>query len=139
MFLGEYKTSFTGQGRVVLPKKFRSELGSGKTVILSRGFEGCIWGFDTKAWEKEAEKQLEISSADQEARNLRRYLFSAAESVDLDDQGRFVIPKVLLEYAGLTREEKGNDGVIMIGAGDHFEVWDSLRWHKLIHKLVSKG
>lgn len=132
MFLGEYLTKFTGLGRVVLPKKFRHELLGAREVILSRGFEGCIVGFKLKDWEKEALRQLEIPITDQVGRDIRRYLFSAAESVTLDVQGRFVIPKALLEYAGL------KDAVVLIGAGDHFEVWKPINWQKVIKRLTEE-
>lgn len=55
MFLGTYKTRFTGKGRVVLPKKFREELVRDK-IILSRGFEGCIWGFSEEGWKEQIER-----------------------------------------------------------------------------------
>lgn len=129
MFLGKYHTKFTGQGRVVLPKKFRQQLPGGKELILSRGFEGCIWGFPVEEWKKEAEKQLELPITDEKARNIRRYLFSAAESVRLDDQGRFVISSTLLDYANLKEE------VAVIGAGDHFEIWNPISWDKLIKEV----
>ncbi len=123
MFLGEYNANFSGQGRIILPKKFRQEL-KGKQIILSRGFEQCIFGFAAPDWEKEAARELETPITNREARDLRRYLFSAAEEVELDDQGRIVIPKPLLEYAVL----KG--GVIIIGAGDHLEIWNLEKWKK---------
>lgn len=132
MFLGEYHTNFTGLGRLVLPKKFRQKLPGG-SLVLSRGFEGCIWGFTPEDWEREAGKQLEISATEKEARNLRRYLFSAAEEVELDKQGRFVIPRSLLQYGGLKSE------VNLIGAGDHFEIWDPQNWKKIESDLTKGG
>ena len=123
MFLGEYKAKFTGKGRVILPHKFRQEL-KGKEVILSRGFENCIWGFDLKDFEKEARKQLEISATEERARYIRRYLFSGSESVELDAQGRIIIPSALLDFASV------KDEVTVIGAGDHFEIWDVKLWKK---------
>ncbi len=128
MFLGEYKVKFSGHGRVILPKKLR-EVVFGDEIILSKGFEGCIWGFDKKLWEEQAQKQLEISAVEEKARNLRRYLFSSSIQVEVDDQGRFVIPGSLLGYASLTQE------VIIIGAGDHFEVWDKNKWDKEAKRL----
>src|SRR3990167_387357 len=98
MFLGEYHTKFSGKGRVILPKKIRQGV-KGSEVILSRGFEGCIWGFDIDVWQREAEKQLEISATEERARYLRRYLFSSSEPVEFDSQGRIVIPSALLTYA----------------------------------------
>lgn len=131
MFLGEYQLPFTGQGRIILPRKFREEI-IGKEIILSRGLDGCIFGFDKGYWEKEAARQLEIPITDEEARNLRRYFFSAAERIVLDGQGRFVIPKLLLDFAGL------DERVVLIGAGDHFEIWDPQKWGQLINKLINK-
>lgn len=133
MFLGEYHTKFSGQGRVVLPKKLRSELGEEKVVVLSRGLEGCIWGFSEEEFQKEAGRQLEVSLTERRGRDARRYLFSAAEGVELDDQGRFVIPKALLEYAGLKEE------VVVIGAGDHFEIWIPQSWRKMLQELENQN
>ena len=118
---------------MVLPKKFRQDLSDREAIILSRGLEGCIWGFSLEDFEKEAEKQLAVTLTEQRGRDLRRYLFSAAENVRLDEQGRFVIPKMLLEYAGIKNE------VVIIGAGDHLEIWDTLIWQKLIENLTKEN
>lgn len=133
MFLGEYQANFTGQGRIILPKKFRESLIGGKELILSRGLEGCIWGFSVKEFKKEAKKQLELSVTDQKGREFRRYLFSAAEKVFLDEQGRFVIPGILLIHARL------EDRAVIIGAGDHFEVWNPQQWGKILAGLINIG
>ncbi|MDO8619103.1 MAG: division/cell wall cluster transcriptional repressor MraZ [Candidatus Daviesbacteria bacterium] len=131
MFLGEYKLKFSGKGRIILPKKLREEI-KDKEIILSKGFEGCIWGFDLKDWEKQAMVQLETSAVEAGARHLRRYLFSSSIEVELDDQGRFVIPGNLLDYGRV------RDKVILVGAGDHFEVWDKDLWEKQLKTLERK-
>lgn len=123
MFLGEYQINFSGKGRLVLPSKIRDQL-KGKVIILSRGFEGCIFGYSPKGFETESKKQLEISATEERARYLRRYLFSGSVEVDLDSQGRFVIPSALLTYAKLIKKIK------IIGSGDHFEIWDNSLWEK---------
>ena len=128
MFLGEYQTKFSGKGRVILPRKFRQELKS-QEVVLSRGFEECIWGFDLNDFEVEARKQLEISATEERGRFLRRYLFSGSESVELDAQGRIIIPSALLDFASVKEE------VTIIGAGDHFEIWDSKNWKKHLKEI----
>lgn len=128
MFLGEYLIKFSGKGRVILPKKLRSEV-SGKEIILSRGFEECIWGYTLEGFEIEAGRQLETSATEEKARNLRRYLFSGSEPVELDGQGRFVIPGSLLAYAKVINE------VVIIGAGDHFEIWNKQAWKKHLVKI----
>lgn len=128
MFLGEYQTSFSGKGRVILPRKLRDEL-KNKEVILSRGIDRCIWGFDLEDFEEEAKKQLEISATEERARYLRRYLFSSSEQVELDAQGRIIIPFTLLDFASVKSD------VTIIGAGDHFEIWDSKLWKKHIRMI----
>lgn len=130
MFLGEYKAKFTGKGRVVLPYKFREKL-KRQEVILSRGFEKCIWGFDIKDFEEEARKQLEISATEERARYMRRYLFSSSESVELDAQGRIIIPSALLDFASVKK------AIVIIGAGDHFEIWNARIWKKHI-KIIER-
>ncbi|MBI2596971.1 division/cell wall cluster transcriptional repressor MraZ [Candidatus Daviesbacteria bacterium] len=128
MFLGEYQTKFSGKGRIILPRKIRQEL-AGKEIILGRGFESCIFGYDLKDFEEEARKQLEISASEERARYMRRYLFSGSQSVELDAQGRIVIPSALLDFASVKSD------VAIIGAGDHFEIWDLTGWKKHIKTI----
>lgn len=130
MFLGEYQTKFTGHGRVILPKKLRLVL-SGGQIVLSRGFENCVWGFSKEDFEKEASKQLELPITNQGARNLRRFMFSGSVEVDIDVQGRFVIPVGLLEHGSLNITCE----VVIIGAGDHFEIWEKSNWVKQLKEM----
>lgn len=129
LFLGQYRLVFSGKGRIVLPKKVREVLGKDVEIVLSRGLDGCVFGFSKKQWEKEANRQLTQPVTDEQSRNLRRYLFSAAQYVGLDEQGRFVIPESLLKFAKLRRE------VELIGAGDHFEIWHLKGWKEVIKKI----
>ncbi len=136
MFLGEFKVKFTGLGRIVLPVKFRENLNETRELVLSRGLDGCIWGFAKSDWEKEATKQLNAPITDKTARDLRRYLFSAAELVKLDDQGRFIIPKSLIDYADLNQVQLVFGQVVLIGAGDHFEIWKLDIWQSYLTNLM---
>ncbi len=123
MFLGSYEPSFDKKTRrIALPKKIRDYLAKSE-IILSFGFETCIFGFDTKTWEKESQRELSRPITERHARDIRRFLFAAAEFVKLDDQGRFVIPEALYKYAKIKKP-------VVIGAGDHFEVWDETKWQK---------
>lgn len=121
MFLGEYKPNVTEGARIALPKKLREQI-DGNSVILSRGFEKCIFGYDRQEWVKEAEKQVSLPISDPKVRTLKRYMFSGAIDVELDSQGRLVIPGPLKDYASLSGE------IVVVGAGDHFEIWDSVVW-----------
>lgn len=128
MFLGSYKTSFDAKSRrIALPKKIRDYL-NGDETILSFGFEKCIFGFSQAAWQKESTRQLEQPLIDRKSRDIRRFIFSSAEHVVLDNQGRFVLPDGLCKYAKIGKP-------IVIGAGDHFEIWNEKNWDKERHKL----
>ena len=128
MFLGSYEPSFDlTSRRLALPKKIRDYLATSE-IILSYGFEKCIFGFDTKSWETESAKQLNHPITDRDARDTRRFFFSSARAVTLDFQGRIVIPGDLFEYAKIQKP-------VIIGAGDHFEIWNSENWHRQKLKL----
>lgn len=123
LFLGEYDHALDDRGRVTLPRKIREELDE-REVVLAKGFDPCIFGFDRGSWEKEAAKHLEAPVTDKKARNLRRYLFAGAQKLEVDKLGRILLPALLKEYASVSRE------VVIIGAGDHFEIWDKRHWEE---------
>ena len=128
MFLGSYKPSFDYKSRrIALPKKIREFL-TGNEIVLSYGFENCIFGFDTKQWEDESAQQLTKPITDRISRDLRRFFFATAKPIKLDDQGRFVIPGDLLEYGKIRNP-------VIIGAGDHFEIWEESVWQEHRKKL----
>ena len=123
VFFGEYHVSFTGNGRLVLPKKIR-ELLKGDVFILSKGYDQCLTGYDKEEWEQRAQSVLGASSLlEQENISKKRFLFASTTYVEIDDQGRFVIPKGLLEFAHLAELK-----AVIVGVGDHFEIWDEKKW-----------
>ena len=132
LFLGEYDHSLDDRGRVTLPRKIRQEI-EDREIVLSRGFDTCIFGFDTKRWDAEAEKQLTASVTEEKGRQLRRYFFSAAEKVEIDKLGRILLPAQLKEYASIQTE------VMVIGAGDHFEIWDRSVWKTYAANATTHG
>ena len=93
---------------------------------MTRGLDGGIWGFEKAEWEKQANLQLEVPINEEKGRELRRMFFSGANVAELDKQGRFVIPDDLLSQSGFGME------VCLIGAGDHFEVWNLTQWEKFL-------
>ncbi len=123
LFLGEYQGSFSGPGRILLPKKIR-ELLKGTSFVLTRGLDGCLAGYDNAEYEGKAKELLQSSMLDATRLTERRILFASTVYVEIDDQGRFVIPKSLLEYAHLSKT------VSIVGVGDHFEIWDETKWQK---------
>jgi MraZ protein len=127
VFFGEYNVTFTGNGRVVLPKKIR-ELISSHIFVLAKGFDDCLQGFTKEDFEERSRELLQISLLDKTNLDKRRALFASTTYVEADSQGRFVIPKHLLDYAHLEAEE-----LQIIGAGDHFEIWNKSMWQAYLH------
>jgi MraZ protein len=128
VFFGEYQINFSGSGRLLLPKKIR-ELLKGNTFILTKGFGNCLSGYDKDDWEKRASELLNPSLLEPTDMDNRRYIFSSLVYLEIDEQGRFVIPKNLLEYGQL------KDKAVIIGVGDHFEIWQQQVWQNYQKKI----
>lgn len=130
LFLGEYRVTFTGQGRIVIPKKIREALAEAKTFTLTKGFDRCLSGFRNEEWEKGAGELMSNSVLEMQKVEMKRHLFSSATTLEIDDQGRVVIPKNLLEYADLTGKE-----AVLIGVGTYFEIWSPAKWTPYIKEV----
>ncbi len=124
MFLGTFTLKLLGSAQVVLPAKLRGQLPD-RRAVLAKGFDKCVYGFTIDTWQKLAEQELLKPLLTTEGRRMRQQVFSQAEEVDCDKQGRFVVPTYLRDYAGI-REE-----IVIIGAGVHFEIWDKDEWDNL--------
>lgn len=120
MFSGEYRHSIDAKGRVAVPARFRAELATGAHV--SRWMDNCLAIFPNQAWQRLADRVGEQRYADAGARAFSRFLFSGAFEVELDGQGRLVLPAGLRDFAGL----KGD--AVVVGALDHIELWEPAQW-----------
>ncbi len=123
VFFGEYVVSFSAPGRFVLPKKIRDLL-KGNIFILTKGFNFCLAGYDKEGWEEKAKDLLQVSLLEQDNLEKRRFIFSSTVYMDVDEQGRFVVPKNMLNYAKLANK------AVIVGVGDHFELWKPETWEK---------
>ena len=128
VFFGEFLVTFSGLARIVLPKKIR-ELLKGNTFILTKGFNACLSGYDKEDWELKAKELLQVSLLEKENLEKRRFVFASAVYLEIDDQGRFVIPRNLLNYAALAEK------AVIIGVGDHFEILDENKWEKYLKEI----
>jgi MraZ protein len=128
MFLGEYQPNITEGNRIALPKKLREQI-VGEGIILSKGFEKCVFLYDREDWAQEWQKQVVNPITDSKTRELKRYVFSGAVDSNIDEQGRFVVPQSLRSYAELDKT------IVVIGAGDHVELWDSAFWTEHLKKI----
>ncbi len=127
VFFGEYSVSFTAPGRILLPKRIR-ELLKGNVFILTKGFDFCLAGYDKDEWEQKAKELLDVSILEEEEIEKRRFVFSSAVYLEIDNQGRFVISRNLLEYSSLENK------AVIIGVGDHFEIWNQDKWKEYSKK-----
>lgn len=126
-FLGEYRHSLTERNRIALPRRFRVEI-DGNEVILARGDNSCIEGFDKVQWKEMVKQYLTVPFTEEAGRRIRRRVFSSAMIVEVDIQGRVVLPDPLLTWAGL--RGKVGEELVIIGVGDHFEIWEQSIWLK---------
>jgi MraZ protein len=121
VFYGEYEVSMTAGGRVALPKKIRDSIVD-KKIVITKGFGTCLAGYDKSDWEKRALQLLNVSLLERDQIEKRRKLFSSAVELETDDQGRIVLPKHLQNFAEI------KETVLVIGVGDHFELWEKRKW-----------
>ena len=131
MFLGEYEHTMDDKGRVAVPARFREALGDG--IVITRGFEKCLMAFPRERWDQLSQQVSALPLGQTDARNLRRLLFSGAQDLQLDRQGRILIPQNLREYAGL------NVQAIVAGLNTHFEIWSAERWGEVLDTLDVNG
>lgn len=131
MFLGEFEHTIDDKGRVAIPARFREDLG--ERFVLTRGFEQCLQAFPRAMWEDLSAKVDRLPIGSPQARTLRRMLFSPAAEVEIDRQGRILIPQGLREYAGLAEE------VLITGMNTYFELWSGERWRALQDELSNSG
>jgi MraZ protein len=122
MFMGEYDHTLDPKGRMIVPSKFREELG--ERFILTMGLDGCLFAYPQTEWERFVEGLRKLPGT-KEARQLQRHFMARAAEADVDKQGRFLIPAKLRELAGLTKD------VVLVGAISKVEIWSKELWEQM--------
>ena len=117
MLMGEYHHNIDDKGRLVIPTKFREELG--EEFVIARGIEKCIYAYSKEEWEKLVAKLNTLPFTKKDARTFNRSFFSGAAICEFDKSGRINITSPLVSYAGLTKE------CVIIGVNDRLEIWDA--------------
>ncbi|MFL5762042.1 MAG: division/cell wall cluster transcriptional repressor MraZ [Thermomicrobiales bacterium] len=120
MFLGRYVHSLDAKGRVAIPARIREALADG--VVVTRGIDRCLSAYPMAAWLPLAAKVDALPISDPDARTFRRLVFAEAAHLELDAQGRILLPPELRGYARLSRE------VIVIGVNTSLELWSPEQW-----------
>jgi MraZ protein len=120
MFLGEYELKIDHKGRIAIPAKFRDAFRAG--LVLSRGFDKCLNIYTMSEWEKAADELVSLPLTQLNTRRVARFTFSGAFDLELDRQGRIVLPPAIRQYAEI------GDEAVMIGAYTHLQIWAKDLW-----------
>ena len=125
MFIGEYHHTIDEKGRIIIPNKFRDELGN--DFIITRGIESCLFVYSNKNWDDICTKLNSLAFTKKDARIFNRFFMSGATNVELDKQGRINLPAPLIDYAKLQKE------CVIIGTGDRLEIWSKEDWENFFN------
>ncbi len=124
MLMGEYHHTIDEKGRMIIPAKFRQELG--EQFVITRGLESCLFAYSMNEWNKIVNKINTLPFTKRDARNFSRFFLSGATIVELDKQGRINIASPLTSYASLEKD------CIIIGVGERLEIWNEKSWHEFL-------
>lgn len=124
MYIGEYTHSIDDKGRVIMPSKFREDLGV--KFYVTKGMEGCIFVYDEVEWKRLEEKTKNLKLTSKKARQFERLFYAPARELEFDKQGRFVIPQNLRDYAKIEKEAS------IIGVSSRIEIWDKNKYEEYI-------
>lgn len=120
MFMGEYNHTIDAKGRLIIPSRFREQLG--EEFVVTAGLDGCLFVYANEEWKSFEEKLRALPVSNPEARKFSRFFLASASLCEVDRQGRILIPAKLRAMAGLEKE------VVLAGVGSRIEIWDKERW-----------
>jgi len=120
MFIGEYHHSIDDKGRLAIPMKFRGDLAKG--AVVTRGLDTSLFLFPKEEWDKLAEKLAGLPLGQSNSRAFARLMLAGAMDVEVDKQGRVVLPEYLREYASLSKQ------VVVAGLYNRLEIWNAEKW-----------
>jgi MraZ protein len=123
-FFGTYEHSLDSKGRVILPSKFRAAFEQGGYLTEAR--DGCLALWTPEEFERQMEEMQEQAAASRANRNMARFWASASRELEVDRQGRMVLPARMREYAELETE------VVVVGVIDRVELWNPARWQEKV-------
>jgi MraZ protein len=131
MFLGEFSHTIDDKGRLTLPAKYRVELATG--VVLTRGLDGCLFVFTMAGWEQTRQSLQHLPFTQKSARDFSRFIFSGANDLIPDKQGRILVPGYLRDYAALDGD------IVIIGTNDRLEIWNPQRWQEVMSRVEAEA
>ena len=120
MLMGKYQNSIDSKYRMIIPSKFRDQLGY--TCVLTRGIDNCLYIYPADEWEGLMGKLSGLPMSDPDARAFVRHFYANAVECDIDSQGRMTIPQELRDWAGIKKE------LVTVGLLDKIEIWSKDNW-----------
>ncbi|HCL79063.1 MAG TPA: division/cell wall cluster transcriptional repressor MraZ [Synergistaceae bacterium] len=130
MLVGTYEHKIDSKARIVLPSKFRDELG--ETVVSTIGIDQCISLYSLAGWEKVLDKLQELPFSKGKARGFLRVMLSSAHELQIDSAGRILVPSVLRQHGMLEQD------VVFVGVNDHVELWDKAKWDEYRNQILDE-
>lgn len=128
MFMGEYHHNIDDKGRLIIPSKFRDDLGD--KFIVTRGIEECLFVYSLSEWNNIIEKLKTLPFTNKSARTFMRMFLSGATECELDKNGRINIAMPLTSYASLTKE------CVIIGVNDRLEIWSEDKFNNFFDENI---
>ena len=128
MFMGEYHHNIDEKGRLIMPSKFRYDLG--ETFVITRGIDSCLFVYPMSTWNKITDKLNELSFTKKDVRSFQRFFLSGATICEFDKQGRINIASPLTSYAELTKE------CVVIGVNDRIEIWSKEKFDNFLNDNI---
>lgn len=122
MFIGEYHHNLDTKGRLALPAKFRDALEGG--AVVTRGLDHCLFVYTMNEWNELAAKISQLPMSQSNSRAFSRLMLAGAMDVQIDKQGRIILPDYLRKYAGITKQ------VVVAGLYTRLEIWDEDQWQE---------
>lgn len=123
MFMSEYNHTIDTKGRLIIPSKFRDQLGD--EFVVTKGMDGCLFVYANEDWSAFEQKLTSLPLINKEARKFARFFLAGAAQVEVDKQGRILLPANLREFAGLEKD------VVLVGVGSRIEIWSRENWENM--------
>lgn len=122
MLTGEFNHSIDAKGRLIIPSKFRENLG--ENFVITKGLDGCLFLYPDSEWKIFEEKLRTLPLTNKDARIFTRFFLGSAVDGGLDKQGRVLISSALRNFANLEKE------VVLVGVLDRVEIWNKAKWEE---------
>jgi len=130
-FIGEYESTVDAKGRFLLPSGFKKQIpeAEGNLFVLNRGFEKCLTLYPIQSWKPIFQEISSLNDFDPKVREFRRYFLNGALQVEMDSAGRLLLPKNLMEYAGLGKD------IVLVAALNKIEIWDKKKYQEFFDSM----